>query len=657
MDRSRGEWLHAEEHTAEPERTERLLARPFRLFQGNGSDALDSLRLAWFPRSAGHSLIGVTYDLLALFVQVIIGGLTGYGATLDKTDPNTLEKATIIIITTFCIQYSASLYIFKLGPSADRIDNVLTGSQFFLEGSQTLTIFVSLSADSIDTAAKLQLTAFLLGLLAIFFPLIEKLYDALVVQVSRCIRGEFSMTGCFFATVALLLTAPSVILNYFGLSGASQATDDVTSILDEGNNAVEITVSDNLSADTDAFGDLAGLATDLASGMGQVASDMFWITSPQPKHHQAAVALQRRYRSKFPTIPKPGWRSKRPPAELRRSSTEPSLRASGGWDTLMATSNGNAMQRTKTLPLKEWKKALATSPLPDDGREWEPAHHQAATALQRKFRSSRNNLGVAEPTSAVEEVERPVSSTSTDRQGWGDTDTPKASAPGRPGFQWLEKTVNGDVAGLGNPKRVQIDVRVDVLSEHDRPETTDPSGFSSPSKAPSGSSGFACLSAPPRSRISPEFVSHTGADIGGVDADAEARAARRCSGSAVRRTLSHGRASNSVKASCTSNGAASPHGVHGRLGLLFSGHTSTDAASLEATARASRRSRAMNTLPTGTPPIVQSEAADQHAPPPSGFFSVRSSATVLPPDPRGATASRGATVRSRRTPLPKKTPR
>jgi len=459
MDRSRGEWVHDDDEVVEPDRTERLLARPFHIFRSKGSDALDALRLTWFPRASGNSFVGVSYDLLALTVQLTVAALNGYGQTLNPQD----SKAPAVILTVLTAQFSAALYIFSLGPSADRIDNALTGCQFFVEGCQTLTLFMVQSAETEERAVALMFTAFLLGLTAIFLPLVEKVYDALIIQVSACLRGEFSLTGFCFAIVALAMAVPSAIAAFLGWEDGGQ-TSDLSSILDEGNNAVEMTVSDNLANGTEVFDNLTGLASDLAGGMSDLASDLRWIQNPMPEHHRAAVALQKRMREKFnwslsPTKSPSKSTAFKPKPELRRMRSEPAIRISGSTDAGCVQSPAfdkkKMLKRMKTTPsFAVISHSEDSTPAADQSARQQPftaivpEHHRAAVALQRRVREKFNwswsptKGRSSSPTKAKRVMSEPhehVAPVTIDR----------------PGFTWLEHELDQDIV---------VDVDVEVRS-------------------------------------------------------------------------------------------------------------------------------------------------------------------------------------------------
>jgi len=133
----------------------------------------------------------------------------------------------------------------------------------------------------------LTIAAFYCAMAAVFVPVLEKIYDAVVLQVSRCVRGEFSPKAFCFAFVALVLSIPSVL----GISGSVlEETDEFASMVDEANSAVETQADQTLMRSNTAAIDVFAIASNLAS-------DMFWINNPMPTHHQAAVTIQKRWRA------------------------------------------------------------------------------------------------------------------------------------------------------------------------------------------------------------------------------------------------------------------------------------------------------------------------------------------------------------------------
>ena len=135
-----------------------------------GADAYDALKLAWLHRAAGGSFVGISYDLVGMAAQIAIAFLSGVGPSLEVGS----HLATVQIGLIMAVQFGSSAYVFLLGPSADRIDNGLVATQFFVEGSMTLALYLSASASNGESAGGLQDIAFVFALIALFLPLIEK---------------------------------------------------------------------------------------------------------------------------------------------------------------------------------------------------------------------------------------------------------------------------------------------------------------------------------------------------------------------------------------------------------------------------------------------------------------------------------------------------
>jgi len=166
-------------------------------------------------------------------------------------------------------------------PSADRMDQFLTCSQFLIEGSQTMVLFLgSVLAGYGNFAAQDNCMAagFWFGLLALFLPIAEKVYDALINPISQCCAGEFDPQGTAMACFSLALALPSFFMSLFGMS--SDAVDNITGSIDEISGVIDEAIAD-------------GVIT--ADYVAEIASDLRWMHSSK-KHHKAAVTLQKNWR-------------------------------------------------------------------------------------------------------------------------------------------------------------------------------------------------------------------------------------------------------------------------------------------------------------------------------------------------------------------------
>jgi len=176
-------------------------------------------------------------------------------------------------VAVLCCQCGAGMYVLGLGLSADRIENTVTGWQHVAEGLSTAVLAAEGSAS----------LAFRLALLAMFLPLIQKLYDAIIVQISLICRNpdEFSWQSAMFALLALLLAIPSAVI---ALSGVK--CDNLSNMADSAdllNSAVEEGVEDLVANEQ------------VLAALSAIASDMFWMTRSK-RHVRAASLVQKKVR-------------------------------------------------------------------------------------------------------------------------------------------------------------------------------------------------------------------------------------------------------------------------------------------------------------------------------------------------------------------------
>ena len=240
------------------------------------------MALAWFARGNGASFGGLSYDLLALFAGLVIAGLNGAGTNLIPGSP----LATAQVYAVFSTQIGVSLYVAVVKPSADRIDNWLTALQFLVEGSQTGVLILGASyatRGNTNSALSCQAAAFFLGLAALFLPLFEKVYNAVIHPMSACYRGEFDPRTFFFAFVSLLMSIPGAVINILGIDNVE--LDDAMGGAEEGLALAEEAV-DVMEGVGDQLEDLAAGLADLGSN---VAGDLHWMTQAKRAEKRGKV--------------------------------------------------------------------------------------------------------------------------------------------------------------------------------------------------------------------------------------------------------------------------------------------------------------------------------------------------------------------------------
>ena len=126
LDRVRGEYLYAEGDAIEPARTQRLTRHPLRCCHAREGDAYDSIALVWLARSHGGQGIGLSYDFAALLAQIAIATLTGIEDDPSQPSYWPWTQAALVAAT----QLGFATYVLLLVLSIDRMENVMTGTQY-----------------------------------------------------------------------------------------------------------------------------------------------------------------------------------------------------------------------------------------------------------------------------------------------------------------------------------------------------------------------------------------------------------------------------------------------------------------------------------------------------------------------------------------------
>ena len=129
---------------------------------------------------------------------------------------------------------------------------------------------IALSVGYTDDEARIaraQTTTLVVGLLAMVSPVTQRLYDALVVQVSKLLRkdGTFTWKGCFFSFISFIVFVPVVIMKLancdccgstIAMGSCNMAGDDINKLATKMINE--------------------GLVKNIEEGIAEVASRAFW---------------------------------------------------------------------------------------------------------------------------------------------------------------------------------------------------------------------------------------------------------------------------------------------------------------------------------------------------------------------------------------------
>ena len=180
--RTPGEFSKPEEDAAEPERTERLLARPFALFHARAGDSFDTINMFWLMRSTGDSVFGTFYDFICYLTMLSLGIVYGLESWVQGLGDEASAAQAVVVL---CLQLALAFSIVLTRPSIDKLESVQNTTQLTFEGLSTLLLALLFFFRTLDPDrdAQFAFLAFLGVLIAVLVPLILTLYDSAVVPL------------------------------------------------------------------------------------------------------------------------------------------------------------------------------------------------------------------------------------------------------------------------------------------------------------------------------------------------------------------------------------------------------------------------------------------------------------------------------------------
>ena len=291
IDRAKGAFKKPKAWNKEPARTERLLAAPRTFVHPNPADMLDGIGFALMARSGGSSLGAAMFEMVALGGNLAVAALNGAGGVLVPGS----NAATAQIIAVLCVQLTVSLYVAILSPSADRVMNILIGSQFALEASGTGIILARTLRPELITADA-QAVAFIVALLAMIAPVLQRFYDAIIVQLSKVMRKDgFTWKGFIFSMVGLIVYLPTMVIRLSSCDCSSDMAMSATEMAGDDINKLATKMANE------------GLVQHIEEGIAEIASRAFWQAHVDAEFRRgeaeeiveaAARALQARFRAR-----------------------------------------------------------------------------------------------------------------------------------------------------------------------------------------------------------------------------------------------------------------------------------------------------------------------------------------------------------------------
>jgi len=213
-----GKWVKPPADLAEPARTERLLSAPFTIFWRHSADYLDGYSLCIFPKASGGHFLGVAFQLLVFVMQVVLGIVSGIGPYI--TQGTAAATAQVLSVAVIKLAWAGVLTCFS--PCSCGLTNAVIAMQCFSEGLASLLLLLAAQASQRDQALTKTL-CFLLLLLPVFVPILQKLYDSVIVNIIiPCYeRKKLNKQLISQESVKWFLSVPSMVGQFFGVDVGS----------------------------------------------------------------------------------------------------------------------------------------------------------------------------------------------------------------------------------------------------------------------------------------------------------------------------------------------------------------------------------------------------------------------------------------------------
>lgn len=219
--RMAGRWVKPPQDLVEPARTERLLAWPCSVFRSRAGDCQDAMSLNLFGKTSGKMFLGMCFAWASMFVQATCGVLSGLGPFITRD--STGATAQVLSIAGFKLGWAAILMFYS--PCGCLLSNAVVAAQFLVEGGTTLLLFLmAQSGASEEEKQQGMLLAFMLMLLPVFLPVLQKVYDGVIVNlVINCCRKKFNAAAACTAMLVCILAIPAVVGKMLGCKGSFNA--------------------------------------------------------------------------------------------------------------------------------------------------------------------------------------------------------------------------------------------------------------------------------------------------------------------------------------------------------------------------------------------------------------------------------------------------
>ena len=218
--RMQGAWKVPLADNAEPARTERLLRRPFGVLHSYAADAKDSMSFHVFGKVSGGSFIGMCFAYVSFLLQCLLAVVSAVGPYLTRST----ASANAQVLSVAAIKLLWVLILVKYLPSSCLLSNAVITVQFFFEAIAVLLVFAA-SQQGASGESMLLVAPFYLLLTPVFLPILQKVYDGIVINIiTACCRKKFDCHAACAKLAILVLAMPSLIATFFGL-GVPQSSN------------------------------------------------------------------------------------------------------------------------------------------------------------------------------------------------------------------------------------------------------------------------------------------------------------------------------------------------------------------------------------------------------------------------------------------------
>ena len=266
IDRPQGAFKKPPVDGKEPARTERLLAAPLTVVHANAGDSLDAIGFVLMARAGGHSFGASLFEFVALAGNGLCAGISAFGAGVVPGSREAHQVLSAVLI----VQLAVVFYVCHWWPSADRVMNLLVGTQFALEAASTsLMLNSSLGNGSFPRAG------LVLAILSMLAPITQRFYDAFIVQASKIMRKDgFTWKGAFFAFLGFIVFLPTTVARLMGINVGYSGK-----LVDAGGDDIN-KMATKVAND--------GLVHQMQEGAAYAASNLFWVAAIQAEERRMA---------------------------------------------------------------------------------------------------------------------------------------------------------------------------------------------------------------------------------------------------------------------------------------------------------------------------------------------------------------------------------